>query len=47
MASAVRTREIGLLVLGKSGHSRLRQMFIGSTTLELLRNCQVPVLIVP
>lgn len=47
IAAAVRAQEIGLLVLGKSGHSRLRQLFIGSTTLELMRSCQVPVLIFP
>ena len=45
--SVVRERDIGLPVLGKSAHSRLRQLFIGSTTLELMRSCQVPVLIFP
>lgn len=47
IARAVRDHAIGLLVLGKSGHSRLRQLFIGSTTLDLMRSCQVPVLIFP
>ncbi|MGY6411738.1 MAG: universal stress protein, partial [Alkalilacustris sp.] len=47
ISQAVRDHDIGLLVLGKSGHSRLRQLFIGSTTLDLMRNCQVPVLIFP
>ncbi len=47
IAAAVRDLDIGLLVLGKSGHSRLRQLFVGSTTLELLRTCLVPVLIFP
>lgn len=47
IAAAVRDRDIGLLVLGKSGHSRLRQLFIGSTTLELMRSCLVPVLVFP
>lgn len=47
IAEAVRTHDIGMLVLGKSGHSRLRQLFIGSTTLELMRVCPVPVLIFP
>ncbi|MGY6634866.1 MAG: universal stress protein [Alkalilacustris sp.] len=47
ITQAVRDHDIGLLVLGKSGHSRLRQLFIGSTTLDLLRSCQVPVLIFP
>ena len=47
ITQAVRDHDIGLLVLGKSGHSRLRQLFIGSTTLDLMRSCQVPVLIFP
>lgn len=44
---AVKDHDIGLLCLGKSGHSRLRQLFIGSTTLELMRSCLVPVLVFP
>ncbi|MCC6006558.1 MAG: universal stress protein [Rhodobacteraceae bacterium] len=47
VTEAVRSHEIGLLVLGKSGHSRLRQLFVGSTTLQLMRSCPVPVMIVP
>ena len=47
IAAAVRMHGIDLLVLGKSGHSRLRQLFIGSTTLELMRVCPVPVVIFP
>jgi nucleotide-binding universal stress UspA family protein len=39
--------DIDLLVLGKSGHSRLRQLALGSTTLELIRTCKRPVLIFP
>lgn len=35
------------LVLGKAGHSRLRAFFIGSTTMELMRTCLVPVIIFP
>jgi nucleotide-binding universal stress UspA family protein len=34
----------GLLVTGAYGHSRLRQLVIGSTTAVLLRTCRVPVL---
>jgi len=44
---AVADLGVDLLVLGKSGHSRMRQLFIGSTTLELLRACKVPLLIFP
>ena len=47
ITAAVRDHDIGLLVLGKSGHSRLRQLFIGSTTLDLMRSCPVPVLVFP
>ena len=43
----VAEQDIDLLVLGKSGNSRLRRLFIGSTTLDLMRRCTVPVLIFP
>jgi len=36
-----------MLVLGKSGHTRLRSLFIGSTTMELMRSCKVPVVVFP
>jgi nucleotide-binding universal stress UspA family protein len=39
--------DIDLLVLGKSGHSRLRQLALGSTTLDLIRTGKRPVLIFP
>ncbi|RKT35013.1 nucleotide-binding universal stress UspA family protein [Roseovarius halotolerans] len=35
----------GLLVMGAYGHSRVRNLVIGSTTTEMLRSCRVPVLI--
>jgi nucleotide-binding universal stress UspA family protein len=35
---------VDLLVLGAYGHSRIRELLIGSTTTELLRRCHVPVL---
>jgi nucleotide-binding universal stress UspA family protein len=47
IAEAVAEFGTDLLVLGKSGNSRLRRLFIGSTTLELMRTCTVPVLIFP
>lgn len=47
IAKAVKDLEVDMLVLGKSGSSRLRQLFIGSTTMELMRTCPVPVLIFP
>jgi nucleotide-binding universal stress UspA family protein len=36
----------GLLVMGAFGHSRIRSFVIGSTTTEMVRSCQVPVLMV-
>lgn len=36
----------GLLVMGAYGHSRIRSFVIGSTTTEMVRSCQVPVLMV-
>lgn len=47
IARAVVDLKADMLVLGKSGTSRLRQMFIGSTTMELMRTCRVPVCIFP
>lgn len=34
------------LVMGASGHSRLRTLFVGSTSLEMIRTCMVPILLV-
>ena len=34
-----------LLVMGAYGHSRIRQLLIGSTTSDLLRRCRIPVLL--
>ncbi len=40
----VKKAKIDLLIAGAYGHSRIRELFIGSTTTELLRSCHVPVL---
>ena len=40
----VKHSAIDLLVVGAYGHSRIRELLIGSTTTELLRRCHVPVL---
>ena len=50
--SLPRPREIAALGLNPPAivaamQARLRQLFIGSTTLELMRSCQVPVLVFP
>lgn len=44
IADYVESGSIDLLVLGAYGHSRIRELLIGSTTTELLRCCHVPVL---
>ncbi|MHC1791333.1 universal stress protein [Solidesulfovibrio sp.] len=36
---------IDMLVMGAYGHSRIRQFFIGSTTANMVRNADVPVLL--
>ncbi|MGY0561110.1 universal stress protein [Luteimonas sp. A277] len=36
---------IDLLVMGAYGHSRIRQLLVGSTTTTLLRTCRIPVLL--
>lgn len=44
IAEEVRRRGIQLLVMGAYGHSRIRQLIIGSTTTAMVRTCLVPVL---
>jgi len=36
---------IDMLVMGAYGHSRIRSMIIGSTTTEMIRSCQIPLLL--
>ena len=45
IASQVVALGADLLVMGAYGHSRIRTMILGSTTTQLLRTCQVPVLL--
>jgi len=45
IAEMVQTESFGLLIMGAYGHSRIRSLMIGSTTTELIRTCQVPVLL--
>lgn len=45
IAAHVRDQRIDLLVMGAYGHSRIRRLIVGSTTSAVLRNCQVPVLL--
>ena len=45
IARAVEDRGIGLLVMGAYGHSRIRNLIIGSTTTEMIRSCLVPIVL--
>ncbi|WP_136069312.1 universal stress protein [Modicisalibacter radicis] len=38
--------DIGMLVMGAYGHSRIRQLLVGSTTTDMIRHASVPVLII-
>ncbi len=44
IAEVVRQSQIHLLVMGAYGHSKIRQLIIGSTTTEMVRTCQIPLL---
>jgi nucleotide-binding universal stress UspA family protein len=41
----VTSNSIDLLVMGAYGHSRIRQLIIGSTTTAMVRICLIPVLL--
>ena len=45
IAAHVPEAGIDLLVMGAYGHSRIRNLIVGSTTTAMLRKCQVPVLL--
>lgn len=45
LPSLARTRGAGLLAMGAYGHSRIRQLVVGSTTTALLRLSEMPVLV--
>jgi nucleotide-binding universal stress UspA family protein len=38
-------KEISLLLMGAYGHSRIRHLVIGSTTAQMLRSSDIPVLL--
>ncbi|SEO02143.1 Nucleotide-binding universal stress protein, UspA family [Pseudorhodobacter antarcticus] len=38
--------EFDVLVMGAYGHSRIRNLIIGSTTTEVIRSCKIPVMLV-
>ena len=45
IAREVETDHYDLLVMGAFGHSRIRNLIIGSTTTEMIRSCKIPVLL--
>ena len=45
IASKVETGGINLLVMGAYGHSRIRNLIIGSTTTEMIRACKIPIML--
>lgn len=42
IGSYVKKNSIDLLVMGAYGHSRIRELIIGSTTTALLQRCEIP-----
>lgn len=45
IAQYIDQHQISLLLMGAYGHNRIRHLVIGSTTVQLLRSIQVPVLL--
>ncbi|MEO0770719.1 MAG: universal stress protein, partial [Cyanobacteria bacterium J06649_4] len=45
IAHYIEQQQISLLLMGAYGHSRIRRLIIGSTTIQLLRSSQTPVLL--
>jgi nucleotide-binding universal stress UspA family protein len=45
ISAEVQQREVQLLVMGAYGHSRVRNLILGSTTTHLIRTCRVPVVL--
>ena len=41
----IRNSDIDLLLMGAYGHSRIRNLIIGSTTTEMIRSCKIPVML--
>lgn len=45
IAALVADLGVDLLVMGAYGHTRVRNLFIGSTTTEMIRSCLIPVML--
>ncbi|MEC5384032.1 universal stress protein, partial [Aurantimonas sp. C2-6-R+9] len=46
IAAKVKRDGVGLLVMGAYGHSRIRNLIVGSTTTSLIQSCAIPVLVI-
>jgi nucleotide-binding universal stress UspA family protein len=44
IAETIESEQIHLLIMGAYGHSKIRQLIVGSTTTTMVRTCRVPVL---
>ncbi|PLX38026.1 MAG: universal stress protein UspA [Hyphomicrobiales bacterium] len=42
----IEERSIDMVVMGAYGHSRIRNLIIGSTTSDMIRSCKLPILLV-
>ena len=45
ISATVEQSNFDLLLMGAYGHSRIRNLLIGSTTTEMIRSCKIPVLL--
>jgi nucleotide-binding universal stress UspA family protein len=45
LAGMVEAEGFGMVVMGAYGHSRIRNLIIGSTTTQMMRSCHVPVML--
>lgn len=45
ISAYVENESIDLLVMGSHGHSRIRQLIIGSSTTAMLRSCKIPIVV--
>jgi nucleotide-binding universal stress UspA family protein len=45
ITGTVTSDDIDFLVMGAYGHSRIRNLIIGSTTTAMIRDCKIPVLL--
>jgi len=47
ISEAVETEGFNLLVMGAYGHSRIRNLIVGSTTTAMIRSCKIPIALFP